>query len=142
MILSIRKYILGAIMFKLAMILILFGLMSFKPLYEGQRANKPNDYVSIFYNQDGSNYQDICIGGYQKKYITEPREVLMYMAFLPALPLLICSIEWYPASIDMVWYSGIIVNLVFWILLVLALKYYLDKYYTRQSQKLYILFFQ
>lgn len=128
-------------MFKLAMILILFGLLSFKPLYEGQRANKPNDYVSIFYNQDGSNYQDICIGGYQKKYITEPREVLMYMAFLPALPLLICSIEWYPASIDMVWYSGIIVNLIFWILLVLALKYYLDKYYTRQSQKLYILFF-
>jgi hypothetical protein len=141
MTLSIRKYILGAIMFKLTLVLILFGLLSYRPLYEGQRANKPNDLVSIFYNQDGNNYQDICIGGYQKKYITEPREVLMYMAFLPALPLLICSIEWYPASIDMVWYSGIIINFLFWILLVLSLKYYLDKYYTRQSQKLYILFF-
>ncbi len=141
MILSIRKYITWAILFKLIIVVFVCSLFFFKPLYEGQIGNKPNSFLYAFYLDDGSNYRDICVNGYQKKYVTDPKESFMYFAFLPGLPLLMCSIQWFPASIDMVWYSGIVVNMLLWVFLILALKYFLEGYYQCESRRLYIIAF-
>jgi hypothetical protein len=141
MTLRIRNLIILAILFKLILVSF-FGLMfAIKPHYPGQIGNKPNSLIFAFYNQDGTIYQDICAGGYQKKYIVESKESTMYMAFLPALPLAICALQWYPASIDMTWYGGVVVNFLLWILFVVSIKYFLDKYYQDKFQILYIIGF-
>ena len=141
MTLRIRNLIILAILFKLILVSAFGLLFAFKPHYQGQLGNKPNSYLFVFYNQDGSNYQDICANGYQKKYVVEQKETIKYMAFLPALPIATCSLLWYPASFDMVWYAGVVVNFLLWLLFVVSIKYYLDRYYKDNAQKLYIISF-
>jgi hypothetical protein len=141
MTLRIRNLIILAILFKLILVS-LFGLMfAIKPHYPGQIGNKPNSYLFAFYTQDGNNYQDICTNGYQRKYITEPKETIKYLAFLPGLSIALCTLQWFPGSIDMVWYGGVVINFLLWILFVVSIKYFLDKYYKDNAQKLYIISF-
>lgn len=138
---SIRQLIIFAILFKLIIVVIFGAIFAVKPLYQGQIGNKPNAFLYAFYSQDGNNYQAICSEGYMKKYIIDDRESVMYFAFLPALPLVLCAFQWYPGSIDMVWYGGVVANLLLWIMFVVSLKYFLDRYYNDNAKKYYILLF-
>jgi hypothetical protein len=138
---KIRQIFAIAITFKLLILLFVAGLYTVKPLYDNQISGKPNPILYAFYLQDGNNYQAICTDGYQKKHVFESKDSLQYMAFLPGLPLLLCSVNWFPASFDMVWYGGILVNILLWFILVFALKYFVDGYYRSYNQKYYIILF-
>jgi hypothetical protein len=138
---SLRQLILFAILFKLLLVLVFGVVFAIKPHYQGQLGNKPNSFLYAFYSQDGNNYQAICTDGYQKKYVPNEREAIMYMAFLPGLPIVLCAFQWFPGSVDMVWYGGVVANLLLWILFVVALKYLLDGYYNNEKKKYYILLF-
>ncbi len=138
---KIRQIFVIAIVFKLLILLFLGGLYTVKPLYSNQIGNKPNPILYAFYLQDGNSYQTICTNGYQKKHVTEPKYSIQYMAFLPGFSLLLCSVNWFPASIDMIWYGGVLVNIILWFLLIFALKYFIDGYYRFHTQKYYIILF-
>jgi hypothetical protein len=137
----IRNFIILAILFKLILVSFFGLIFAIKPHYSGQITNKPNSYLFAFYNQDGLVYNDICTNGYQNKSLYQPTDSIKYMAFLPGLPIAICSLQWYPASIEMVWYSGIILNFILWLLFVFSIKYFLDKYYENNNEKLFIISF-
>ena len=138
---SLKQLFFVAISIKLVIVLFMLGLFYIKQHSVAQIANRPNSFLYAFYLQDGNNYLSICNTGYIKPYAQDYKDSISYLAFLPGLPLVLCGVKYFPANIDMNWYNGLVINLIGWLLLLIALRYYLDKYYSDDELKNYLMFF-
>jgi hypothetical protein len=142
---SIKKLFLEASIFKLLCIGLVFLSLLVLPLnpnvkfYIGPTEVSPQLYA--FYQWDGINYKYICDDGYFSLFSNNYIEAVKNTSYLPGVPFLNCVLKPFPAVIDMSFYGPIIVNFVFWLLTVFAMKYYLEGYITDEKQRRFMLIF-